>query len=156
MPKSDLNAGETLDQKLARQLARGVARTLGDLGYASLFEFTLRNGRRVDVIGLETGGEIVIVEIKTSLEDFRSDAKWPEYLDFCDRFFFAVPEDFPNEILPDDCGLMIADAYGASILREAPALGLNGSRRRALVLRFATAAAQRLNRLIDPHGAGTR
>lgn len=155
-PEPGPGDADTPAQKLAQQLARGVARTLGDLGYASLFEFTLRSGRRVDVMAIEAGGEIVIVEIKISLEDFRSDTKWPEYLEFCDRFFFAVPEGFPSEILPEDCGLMIADAYGASILREAPALGLNGSRRRAQVLRFALAAAQRLNRLIDPHGMGPR
>ena len=146
MPAPDPSDGEAL----AHKLARGVARTLGDLGYASLFEFTLRSGRRVDVMAIEAGGEIVIVEIKTSLEDFRSDSKWPEYLDFCDRFFFAVPEDFPSDILPEDCGLMVADAYGAEILREAPMLPLNAARRRAQTLRFALAAANRLGQIVDP------
>jgi hypothetical protein len=134
----------------AARLARGVTRALHDLGQASLIEFTLRSGRRVDAIGLDSGGRLTIVEIKSSLEDFRADRKWRGYLDYCDRFFFAVAEDFPQEVLPEDCGLMIADGYGAVILREAPLLPLAPARRRALILRFARTAAQRLNNLEDP------
>ena len=134
----------------AAVLARGVRRTLTDLGYASLTEFTLRSGRRVDVIGLDAGGAIAIVEIKSSLEDFRADRKWREYLDYCDRFFFAVPEGFPRQVMPEDCGLMVADAYGAAILREAPELPLNPARRRAQILRFAQTAARRLSDVTEP------
>ena len=134
----------------AAVLARGVSRTLSDLGYASLTEFTLRSGRRVDVIGLDAGGAIAIVEIKSSLEDFRADRKWREYLDYCDRFFFAVPEGFPRQVMPEDCGLMVADAYGAAVLREAPELPLNPARRRAQILRFAQTAARRLSDVTDP------
>lgn len=131
-------------------LARGVSRALFDLGYASLTEFTLRSGRRVDVMGVDSAGTIAIVEIKSSFEDFRADRKWREYLEFCDRFYFAVPEDFPREVLPADCGLMVADAYGAAVLREAPLRKLNPARRRAQILKFAQAAALRLNRVTDP------
>ncbi len=134
----------------AARLARGVTRALHDLGQASLTEFTLRSGRRVDAIGLDPGGRLTIVEIKSSLEDFRADRKWRGYLDYCDRFFFAVAEDFPKEVLPEECGLMIADGYGAVVLREAPLLPLAPARRRALILRFAQTAAQRLNNLEDP------
>jgi hypothetical protein len=134
----------------AARLARGVTRALHDLGQASLTEFTLRSGRRVDVIGLDPGGRITIVEIKSSLEDFRADRKWRAYLDYCDRFFFAVAEDFPQEVLPEDCGLMIADGYGAAVLREAPLLPLAPARRRAQTLRFAQTAAQRLSLAADP------
>ncbi len=134
----------------AARLARGVTRALHDLGQASLTEFTLRSGRRVDVIALDPAGRLTIVEIKSSLEDFRADQKWREYLDYCDRFFFAVAENFPREVLPEDSGLMIADGYGATVLREAPLLPLAAARRRALVLRFARTAAQRLNRASDP------
>ncbi len=134
----------------ARLLARGVCRALSDHGLATLTEFTLGSGRRVDVIGLDRRGQVTIVEVKTSLEDFRSDRKWPEYLDFCDRFFFAVPEGFPRHVLPADCGVMAADAYGAVILRESPAFRLSAARRRAQGLRFGLAAAERLGRLIDP------
>ena len=131
-------------------MARGVCRALAELGLATLTEFTLRTGRRVDVIGLDPEGAVTIVEVKSSLEDFRSDGKWPEYLDYCDQFFFAVPDGFPLEVLPEDCGLLAADAYSAVILRPAPKRPLNGTRRRALLLRFAAAAAQRLQRLNDP------
>ena len=134
----------------ARLLARGVCRALQDHGLATLTEFTLGSGRRVDVIGLDRGGQVTIVEIKTCLEDFRSDRKWPEYLAFCDRFFFAVAEDFPRRVLPADCGLMTADPYGAVILRESPDFRLNAARRRAQGLRFGLVAAERLGRLVDP------
>jgi len=115
-----------------------------------LTEFALASGRRVDVIGVDARGGMVIVEIKTSVADFRCDRKWPEYLEFCDLFYFAVPAEFPRDLLPDTCGLMVADAYGAEIIRPAPVLAMNGSRRRAQTLRIARTASQRLRRLIDP------
>ncbi len=136
--------------ELAQLLARGICRALADHGLATLTEFILSSGRRVDVIGLDRSGQTTIVEIKTSVADFRTDQKWPEYLEFCDQFFFAVPEDFPQEMLPGNCGLMVADAYGTAILRESPALRLNGARRRAQILRFGIVAAERLGRLLDP------
>lgn len=138
------------DERLAAALARGVSRTLRAHGGATLTEFTLRTGRRVDVIGVDDEGRVTIVEIKTSVADFRSDGKWPEYLDFCDYFYFAVPEDFPRDLLPIECGVMVADAYEALILVPSEARPVNGSRRRALILRFARAAAQRLNAYTDP------
>ncbi len=139
----------------AAALARGVTRAFADLGYASLTEFTLRSGRRVDVIAMDAGGAIAIAEIKSSLEDFRADRKWREYLAYCDRFFFAVPEDFPCRVLPEDCGLMVADGYGATVLREAPLVQLHPARRRAQILRFAQTAAQRLNGFTDPGPAAS-
>jgi hypothetical protein len=145
------DAGEPApEERLAAALARGVSRTLQARGGATLTEFTLRTGRRVDVIAVDAEGRVTIVEIKTSVADFRSDGKWPEYLEFCDYFYFAVPEDFPRELLPEDCGVMVADAYEAVILAPADARPVNGSRRRALILRFALAAAQRLNFYADP------
>ena len=141
--------GESLSQ--AQILARGVSRALAERGLATLTEFTLLTGRRVDIIGLDRSGAVTIVEIKTSLEDFRRDQKWPEYLAFCDSFYFAVPEGFPREVLPEDCGLMAADPYGAAVLRESAAYALNGARRRSQNLRFALVAAERLSRLLDPH-----
>ena len=138
------------EQDLARLLARGVCRALLDRGLATLTEFTLISGRRVDVIGLDRAGQVTIVEVKSSLADFRSDRKWQEYVDFCDAFFFAVPEGFPQEVLPDDCGLMAADPYGAAVLRDSPVFRLNAARRRAQNLRFGLVAAERLGRLTDP------
>jgi hypothetical protein len=138
------------DRVTAQRLARGVCRALGALGYAALTEFPLNSGRRVDVIAVNGAGETVIVEIKTSTADYRADRKWNEYLEFCDAFYFAVPAAFPLALLPADCGLMIADDYGAEILRRATAQPMNGSRRRAQTLRLALAAIQRLGRLVDP------
>ncbi|MGH6944864.1 MAG: MmcB family DNA repair protein [Geminicoccaceae bacterium] len=131
-------------------LARGICRAVEDLGYAAMTEFPLGNGRRVDVIAVAGGGETLIVEIKCSVADFRADRKWIEYLPYCDLFYFAVPDGFPLDLLPDDCGLMVADAYGAAIRRPAPRRAMNGSRRRALTLRLALTASQRLRRAIDP------
>lgn len=142
------------DRIKAQRLARGVCRALGALGYATLIEFPLNSGRRVDVIAINGAGETVIVEIKTSTADYRADRKWNEYLEFCDAFFFAVPTEFPVALLPADCGLMIADDYGAAILRRPAAQSMNGSRRRAQTLRVALAAMQRLGRLIDPDSGG--
>ena len=142
---------ETSEIREAVRLARGVSRTLAALGYGTLVEFTLNTGRRADVIGVSGVGDVVIVEIKTSEADFRSDLKWREYLPFCDSFYFAVPEGFPHAILPGECGLIVADAYSSVILRASPDLPpMTGSRRKALLLRFALTATGRLQRLVDP------
>jgi hypothetical protein len=135
-------------------VALGVRRLLAGHGFVSVPEFTLASGRRTDILALGPDGTIWTVEIKSSLADFRTDGKWPDYRDFCDRFFFAVPVDFPTEVLPLDTGLMRADAHGAAIVREAPEHRLAAARRKALILRFAYAAAGRLHRIADPNGAG--
>jgi hypothetical protein len=137
----------------AARLARGVCRAFDQLGYATLLEFPLASGRRADIMALHRGGELAIVEIKSSIADFRSDQKWPEYRAWCDRLYFAVAGSFPAELIPDDCGLIVADEFGAEKLREAPEQKLATSRRRAVTLRFALAGAGRLRRLVDP-GAG--
>ncbi len=131
-------------------LTRGVCRLFVSLGFAPLCELSLRSGRRVDVMGLGRGGEIIVAEIKSSLEDFRADQKWAEYLDYCDRFFFAVGAGFPQEILPGETGLIIADRFGGAVVRESPVTKLHASRRKELIQRFATQAADRLARTADP------
>ncbi len=131
-------------------LMRGVARHLAALGHGPLLEFVLPTGRRADVVGLGRSGEIVIVEVKSSPEDYRADAKWPEYLEFCDRFYFAVAPGFPVELLPDGEGLLVADRWGAEIIRPAVERTLGGARRRSLLLRFALKASRRLASLTDP------
>lgn len=134
----------------ASRVKRGVCRALDELGFVSLTEFTLASGRRADVIALGHDGEVVIIEVKSSAADFRNDGKWHEYLEFCDRFFFAVPQEFPLELLPEDCGLIVADAFGAEELRAAPSAPVHASRRKALTLRIARAAAARLRDFTDP------
>ena len=138
----------------AATLARGVCRAFAQLGHATLAEFALANGRRADVMALGRGGELTVIEVKTSLADFRADRKWKEYWPFCDRLYFAVAAAFPCGLIPPDCGLVVADPFGAAIVRECPARPLNAARRRAVTLRFARAGAQRLRRLTDPEAGG--
>jgi hypothetical protein len=137
---------------MAPQLARGVARLLAAHGYGTLIEFRLPAGRRVDVIGLDRDSRFVIVEIKTTVADFRADQKWRDYLPYCDAFYFAVPDGFPHGLLPASCGVLVADAYGAAILRPGAEMAMNTSRRRHQLVRFALAASVRLNRMADPYG----
>ena len=124
-------------------VTRGAARLLANLGYAPLAEVTLPNGRRADLMALGPKGEIFIVEVKSSLEDFRTDQKWGEYLPYCDAFAFAVAPEFPREALPEEPGLIVADGFGGAVLREAPVAALAGARRKALTIAFGRLAALR-------------
>lgn len=135
----------------ASRIARGVRRMLADRGIRSMLEFTLANGRRADLLGLNDDGEVTIIEVKSGIVDFRTDQKWRDYLEYCDRFFFAVGSDFPVQLIPVECGLIIADAFGAEIIRPAPLTKLAAARRKALVLRAALAAMARLQRVEDPN-----
>ncbi|MBV2360413.1 MmcB family DNA repair protein [Thalassococcus sp. CAU 1522] len=135
-------------------LARGVCRHLAGHGFAVVEEFVPERGKRVDVMALGQKGEIWVVECKSSRADFQSDGKWEGYLDWCDRYFWAVDQDFPTDLLPDGTGLIVADGYDAEILRMAPEVKLAGARRNALIRRFAVHAARRLHGLRDPD-AGT-
>jgi hypothetical protein len=128
----------------ALMIRAGVERHLAHHRHATLPEFTLKTGRRADLMCLSAKGEFIIVEIKSSIEDFRVDSKWPEYRDFCDRFYFATHVDVPAEIFPQSEGLIIADRFGAEIVRPAEALKLGAATRRALTLRFARQAALRM------------
>jgi hypothetical protein len=124
-------------------VTKGAARLLTALGYAPLSEVTLPNGRRADLMALGPKGDIFIVEVKSSLEDFKTDGKWAEYGPYCDAFAFAVAPEFPREVLPEEPGLIVADAFGGAILREAPVTPLVAARRKALTLAFARLAAWR-------------
>lgn len=132
-------------------IARGTRRLLQRLGFSTVTELPLHSGRRADIVALAKDATICIVEIKSCAADFRSDGKWCSYRAYCDRFFFAVPETFPAAIIPSSAGLIVADAYNAEILRPAPEQRLCAATRRAVLLRFAHAAAQRLHRLSDPN-----
>ncbi len=134
----------------ALMIQRGVARLLRAASFAVLPEFTLASGRRADIMAISDAGEIWIVEIKSSPEDFRSDAKWPEYRDWCDRLFFAISTEMAPEMMPGDAGLIVADSWGADILRHIDASPLHAARRKSVTLAFARAAALRLHGLYDP------
>ena len=124
-------------------VTRGAARLLADMGYAPLLEVCLPNGRRADVMALGRRGDIVIVEVKSGAEDYRVDRKWPEYAPFCDAFFFAVAPEFPEGILPQDPGLIVADQFGGAVVRDATVAALAPARRKALTIAFGRLAAMR-------------
>jgi hypothetical protein len=128
-------------------LARGVTRMLSEHGLAAILEVPLANGRRADVMAITASGEIWIVETKSCTADYACDAKWPEYVEFCDRFFFGVTEDFPRELIPEEAGLIVADGFGGAILRDSPQRALVGARRKAVTLLFARLAALRLSQI---------
>ncbi len=129
----------------ALEIRRGVERLLIELGAACLPELSLASGRRADMTALFPGGDIWIVEIKSSIEDLRADRKWPDYRTHCDRLFFATHEGVPADLFPANCGFLLADAFGAAMLRDAPEHRLAAATRKAVTLRFARAAALRLS-----------
>jgi len=136
--------------QVAAELQRGVCRSFRALGHSVVTELPLANGRRADVVGLSSSGDVLIVEIKSCLVDYRTDGKWHEYLDYCDRLYFAVAADFPSEVIPEHAGLILADRYGAELVREPAEERLNAARRKAMMLCFARAAALRLQHHLDP------
>ena len=135
----------------AKAIARGVGRMLRQLGHAHISELPLANGRRADMTALTRHGEIWIIEIKSCLEDFRADHKWPQYWDYADHVLFAVAPDFPVTILPDEAGLILADRYDAEIMRMPQMRRLTPARRRQLQLSIARTAALRLAHALDPY-----
>ena len=147
----DASGGDiSVEERVAQRLCRGVRRLLWGQRYASITEFPLANGRRADIFGVTDGCDIAIVEVKSSIVDFRTDQKWPEYRPYCDTFYFAVGEDFPLALIPDHCGLIVADAFGAAIIRPSPVEKLATPRRKTLIHSFGQLAAARLHRLEDP------
>lgn len=142
--------GLDLPPSPGQRLARGVCRHLAGAGFAAVEEMVLATGLRADVVALGPRGEVWIVECKSGLPDFRADRKWQGYLEFCDRFFWAVGPEFPAEVLPDGTGLILADDYDAEVQRVGPEVPLQGARRKAVTQRFARHAALRLMALRDP------
>lgn len=146
----------SLDAATGQDVARGVARLLSRQGIAPMTEVPLGNGRRADVVGLGSDGRLTLVEIKVAMADLHGDAKWPEYLDYCDRFFWAVPPGFPQgdfateRFRPERAGLIVADRWDATEVRPAAWVALSGARRKAETLRFARRGAQRLLWRDDP------
>lgn len=139
----EIVAVSTSRPETTEAVTRGAARLFAAMGWAPLLEVTLPNGRRADVMALGPKGEIAIAEVKSGVEDYRVDRKWGEYGPYCDLFYFAVGPEFPREILPEEPGLMVADAYGGAVLRDAPATPLAPARRKSLTLAFARLAALR-------------
>lgn len=133
----------------AVDVARGASRLLIQEGFSPILEFSLANGRRLDIAALGPDGTVAGVEIKVSVADLKCDGKWPDYLEFCELFYFAIPPDFPDELVPTGTGLIVADRYGGAIVRPAQPSVLHASRRKAVTLRFAKVAAERLAFALD-------
>jgi hypothetical protein len=138
----------------AAAIQRGAGRMLRRAGFASICELTLSNGRRADVMALGRKGEIWIIEIKSSPADYLSDSKWRDYMDYCDRFYFAIPPTMDAGLIDPEAGLIIADAWGAEIMREAAEAPLPAARRKAVTLLLARTAAMRLQSVSDPNAEG--
>ncbi len=149
---ADFGLVDGRQSETAVMIARGVRRMLRARGYSSVTELPLLDGRRADVVALHGDGALLIIEIKSSVADFRADRKWRDYCVHCDEFFFAIGPEVPAEIIPEEAGLILADPYGAEIVRPAPRLRIAPATRRAVLMRFAQAAADRLHRLADPSG----
>ncbi len=133
----------------AVDVARGTSRLLIQEGFSPILEFTLANGRRLDVAALGADGTMLGVEIKVAVADLKGDQKWPEYLEFCELFYFAIPPGFPDEHVPAGTGLIVADRYGGAIIRPSPRTALHASRRKAVTLSFAKVAAERLSNILE-------
>lgn len=138
----------------ARAIARGTTRLLAAMDFAVVPELPLPSGRRADLTALSRKGALWIVEIKSSVQDFRTDAKWGDYRAHADRVLFAVAPDFPVGLLPESAGLILADAHGADLVREGQSAALPAPTRKVMMLRFARAAAGRMTLLCDPQARG--
>ena len=136
----------------ALKIARGTMRLLRSLRFSSLSEVSVKHGRRADIMAMGEDGTILIIEIKSSLNDFRVDQKWPDYRAACDRLYFAILDPALELIMPQEAGLILADAYGAYVIREAPEHRISPATRKAMSIRFARTAAERLHRMDDPEG----
>lgn len=143
---------ELADLQPGQLIARGVCRLLASHDFCSLEEFVPTRGLRMDVMAIGPKGELWCVECKSSRADYASDSKWQGYLDYCDRFFWAVGPDFPVELLPDETGLILADAWGGEIVRMPGESKLSGARRKAMTLKLARDTARRYAWLRDPSG----
>ena len=131
-------------------VCRGACRLMRQAGHSVLLEMPLPDGRRADIFAVGRGGELTIVEVKSSIEDWRVDDKWPDYLDWCDQLYVAVPVDFPQALIPEEIGLIVADAYGGEVLRPSPRRPVAAARRKSLLIDCARLASERLARLEIP------
>ncbi len=150
MNEDELNITDGRQSPTAAAVQRGVGRMLRQAGFTSIFELTLANGRRADVLALGAKGDIWIIEIKSSAADYLSDHKWRDYMDYCDRFYFAIPPNMDQQLVDQNTGLIIADAWGAEIIRAADEDRVAPARRKAISHLVARTACARLQAIHDP------
>jgi hypothetical protein len=139
------------DYERARTICRGAIRLLHAHGYAAVAELSLASGRRADLVAIGMSGEILVIEVKSCVADFRADQKWKEYREHCDRLLFAVAPDFPQELIPASAGLIVADSFGGEIVREGMSHPVAAATRKSVLLHAARVAASRLAALNDPN-----
>jgi hypothetical protein len=151
MSKPALVSENNRDYERARTICRGAIRLLHAMGYAAATELSLASGRRADIVAIGANSEILVIEVKSSMADFRADQKWKEYRAHCDRLLFAVAPDFPQELIPASAGLIVADGFGGEMLREGMQHAVAAATRKAVLLHFARVAASRLAALNDPN-----
>jgi hypothetical protein len=144
------NAARQTRPEVTVAVCRGACRLMRLAGHSVLLEMPLPDGRRADIFAVGRGGELLIVETKSSIEDWRVDSKWPDYLDWCDQLYVAVPVDFPQALIPVEVGLIVADAYGGEILRHPPRRPVPAARRKSLLIDCSRLASERLARIEDP------
>jgi hypothetical protein len=147
---SMLSVARQARPEITLAVCRGACRLMRQAGHSVLLEVPLPDGRRADIFAVGRSGDITIVEVKSSIEDWRVDAKWPDYLGWCDQLYFAVPIDFPQALIPEDIGLIVADSYGGELLRHPPRRPMAPARRKSLLIDCARLASERLARLEDP------
>ena len=138
------------NMKMGQLIARGVCRHLKQYNFSCLEEFVPIKGSRVDIIAIGPSGEIWIIECKSSPRDYNQDQKWEKYLPFCERYFWAVPQNFPTDILPENDGLIIADSYDAEIIRYGQKHKITPQKRKKIITKVARNASDRLKLLLDP------
>ena len=139
------------DYERARTICRGAVRLLHANNYAAVAEVSLASGRRADLVAIGMSGEILVIEVKSSVADFRADQKWKEYREHCDRLLFAVAPDFPLDLIPASAGLIVADGFGGEIVREGMKHPVAAATRKSVLLRVSRVAASRLAQLNDPN-----
>jgi len=144
------SGASTTRPQVTQAVTRGTRRALAAMGFSSLVEVTLKGGRRADILAFDKKGHVIIVEVKSSLADYAADGKWHEYLEFCDKFYFSVSDNFPLAEIPEESGLIVADAYEAAIIREPVETPLASARRRSMMVTIARLGADRLHLLQDP------
>ena len=155
--RQDAGTGQDIFPQRSHAVCRGIGRLFARNDIWVLPEMPLRSGRRADLMGVDARGQVIIVEIKTARSDLLGDGKWPDYLDHCDRFYWGVPPELDRAVLdtaeyrPDCCGIIVADAYDAEIVRPAPTHALSAARRKAEVQQLARAALRRLQVAGDPN-----
>ncbi len=136
---------DRLRRQRTSAITNGALRLCLEIGFAPVLEFSLKIGRRADICAINEKGELLIIEVKSGLEDFKADNKWHEYIEYCDHFYFAIDNEFPKEILPNDTGIIVADSFGGAIIRRPKSNSISAQRRKSIYISLGRTAALKSN-----------